>query len=562
MEKKLRADTLTAYELIERSPFQRKPLPIHQESDDDLVKQTSRLPPKPLPGRHKYWPFLFATLIAILNVVVLAVFIANIQYLLPATDWDSSDIFLHGTSCDLINEHDSSRWQSTFQINLRGSARLSFAEAKLIDLLFDLIVGQGGRLLLAAVSYIVFMDALLRSMESSAVSYKLYASLVFESTSLIATWRASKAVFSTKGWRAKLYLTWCALAMIYVLAFPTLIESMTGYVSPSSPGFSLASGQFITLDSENLKSCFNVTAGQLFGLNENNTRVVGPPAHTFDAASSRDRPDSWSSSWGKDDAPGGVNSSSPFWAMATWINLDDQPIYHDNYTIRKSNNSFTTLSGEDIPPTYRFRNSHYNITINDIVYNFTNSRPDSYFDESYCYDDLTLRPYEMKESPSVCINKEYFVWGFSSIVLYVTLGLQLAWTLGMYCLWLDANLFSKLVKAGRTVRGPFRAATDLAEAMKETLGDEYCAYTDQEIGNELGRSGNMLRYNAAVVEDGDQLLHVGLTTRPGAKVTLRRQRLYGAEEKLYGTEEKLYGAEETLYGVEEQARRTRDDCEM
>ena len=149
---------------------------------------------------------------------------------------------------------------------------------------------------------------------------------------------------------------------------------------------------------------------------------------------------------------------------------------------------------------------------------------------------------------TVNCNTNSRVRGFSSIVLYVTLGLQVAWTLGMYCLWLDANLFSKLVKAGRTVRGPFRAATDLAEAMKETLGDEYCAYTEQEIGKELRRSGNMLRYNAAVVEDGDQLLHVGLTTRPGAKVTLRKQRLYGTEE--------------TLYGVEEQARRTRDDCKM
>ncbi|KAL9022839.1 MAG: hypothetical protein Q9180_008548, partial [Flavoplaca navasiana] len=283
MGKKLRTDTLTAYELVQRSPFPPITPSTHRDSDDDLLKPTSRLPPKSLPGRHKFRPFVSATLIFVLNVIVLGVLIGHIKYLLPDTGWDYSGIQLTG-SCDLINKQDSSRWQSTFQINLRGSARLSFAEAKFIDLVFDLIIGQGGRLLLAAVSYFVFMDALLRSMETTAVSYKLYASLVFSSTSLVATWRAFKAIFSTKGWRAKFYLTWCALAMGYILVFPTLIESMTGYVSPSSPGFNLANGQFVTQDSDDLKSCFNVTGGLLMGFDKNDTRAVGPPAHIFDAA--------------------------------------------------------------------------------------------------------------------------------------------------------------------------------------------------------------------------------------------------------------------------------------
>ncbi|KAL9624345.1 MAG: hypothetical protein Q9204_007877, partial [Flavoplaca sp. TL-2023a] len=227
MGKKLRTDTLTAYELVERSPFPPITPFTHRDSDDDLIKPTSRLPPKLLPGRHKFRPFVSATLIFVFNVIVLGVLLGQIKSLLPYTGWDDSGIQMTDTSCDLVNKKNSSRWQSTFQIDLRGSTRLSFAEAKFIDLVFDLIIGQGGRLLLAAVSYFVFMDALLRSMETTAVSYKLYASLVFSSTSLIATWRAFKAIFSTKGWRAKIYLTWCAVAMGYILVFPTLIESMT-----------------------------------------------------------------------------------------------------------------------------------------------------------------------------------------------------------------------------------------------------------------------------------------------------------------------------------------------
>ncbi len=106
----------------------------------------------------------------------------------------------------------------------------------------------------------------------------------------------------------------------------------------------------------------------------------------------------------------------------------------------------------------------------------------------------------------------------------------MAWTLGMYCLWLDANLASKLVRAGRTIRGPFRAAADFAEALNETLGSEYCAYTDKEIEKELERSGNMVRYNSTLGDDDEQLLHVGLTAQPWARVLLSKVRLYGAQE--------------------------------
>ncbi|KAL8780657.1 MAG: hypothetical protein Q9213_006366 [Squamulea squamosa] len=277
-----RVDPLNACQLVDPSQSEFHAFPTSADTDDDFGKRTSKLTPKPLPGRRKYRPFILATLIATLNVISLAVFIGHVKYLLPNTDWWGLE--LSGTSCDLANKQHATRWQSTFQIDLRGAAHLSFAQAKTIDLVFDLVVGQGGRLLLAAISYVVFMDALVRSMEITPISYKLYSSLVFSSTSLVATWNATKAVFTTKRWRAKMYLSWCALAMIYVLAFPTLVESATGYVSPSSLGFSLPGKQFITADSDELKSCFNVTNATLIGFKQDNVAVQGPPAHIFDAS--------------------------------------------------------------------------------------------------------------------------------------------------------------------------------------------------------------------------------------------------------------------------------------
>ncbi|KAI4176343.1 MAG: hypothetical protein LQ343_001082 [Gyalolechia ehrenbergii] len=304
---------LSAYELIQRTGTATQSFPAPSESDDDLVKPTSILPPKPLPGRPKYRRFIVASLITIITIITLALLLSMIDDWVPEKYYWWKGVEPIGTSCDLVNTKDSSRLQRAFQINLRGGAQLSFAQAKLIDLFFDLLVGQGGRLFLAAISYIVFMDALLRSMEITPIPYKLYASLVFSPTSLIATWHSIRAVSTTKGWRAKTYLIWCALAMLYVLVFPTLIETATGYVSTSSASLNIGNDTMVMADSKDLISCLNVTGGLLLGQKENNFPAPGPPAHVFDVYQT-------TGYWGtvdKDRIPSDVDKSTLFYALIT-----------------------------------------------------------------------------------------------------------------------------------------------------------------------------------------------------------------------------------------------------
>ncbi|KAI4237653.1 MAG: hypothetical protein LQ352_007929 [Teloschistes flavicans] len=499
--------------------------PFHPpiEWEDDFEKPTPRLPPKRLPGRRQYRPFVFATLITVTAIVPLAVLIKCIPGMLPEVGWDG--IQLHGISCDLVDTRNSSRLQSAFTINLRGAAHLSFAEAKFIDLIFDLIFGQGGRLVLGAISYIVFMDALLRFMEITPVSFKLYTSLVFAPSSLISTWRSIKAIFTTKGWRAKMYLIWCAVAMTYVLAFPTLIESATGYVQPSSAGFNL-NNTFITADSDDLLSCYNVNGGLLLGLDKNNTRITGPPAHVFDPSTfyvNRDQ---------LDDIPSSISNTSLYYQLLTY-----RP-YQDIYNLTNSTTSprRAMKNGDLNASNIATDSSDYsvnmdyttNITLNGHMYKFLNMDPIDLWQEAYCYGDELVGSYDLTQSP-FCFSKAYFVWGFSSIVLYVILGLQIVWTIGMYCVWVDANIASHLVRSGRTVRGPFRAAADLAEALNETLGHEYCAYTDDEIEKELEKSGKRLKYHGSHRDD-DGPLHIGMTTGEETSMLLSSKRLYGTNK--------------------------------
>ena len=111
--------------------------------------------------------------------------------------------------------------------------------------------------------------------------------------------------------------------------------------------------------------------------------------------------------------------------------------------------------------------------------------------------------------------------------------MQLVWTIGMYLVWLDANLVSDLVKSGRTIRGPFRAASDLAEATREQLGDDTCVYSDEEIVKELEKRGDGLRYYGSLPDDYG-VLHIGMTSRPVPKFLLSRRRLYGAGGSVVG----------------------------
>ena len=98
----------------------------------------------------------------------------------------------------------------------------------------------------------------------------------------------------------------------------------------------------------------------------------------------------------------------------------------------------------------------------------------------------------------------------------------------MLFIWLHANMTSQLLFKNRQVRGAFRASADLAEAMQDVLGDEFCAYSDGEIAKELARDEKGLRYYTS--ENSDKgILHIGVGSRGG--VGLDDSKLYGGERR-------------------------------
>lgn len=284
--------------MAQKSPTQNQRMEshklVHQMNDESLsehgsfedqpcYKPTSRLPAKLLHSRHGFdtWRMLVsATTIAVIAIIALSILLRHIKGFLPHQDEQFGQLMSNDSSCDLVSPSGSAM-ENAFKIDLRSPLHLSFGAAKGIDVIWDLVVGQGGRLLLAWVSYIVFMDGLVRLLETSAVPYHLYCSITLNTSSLITTWQSLKIVFTAHGWRAKAFLAWFAIATTYVLGFSTLLSAATGYVSPSTIGYRMADQNFLKQNSEELRSCYIVYNGSLVGLEEN-TIVPGPPISTFD----------------------------------------------------------------------------------------------------------------------------------------------------------------------------------------------------------------------------------------------------------------------------------------
>lgn len=195
-----------------------------------------------------------------------------------------------------------------------------------------------------------------------------------------------------------------------------------------------------------------------------------------------------------------------------------EPVYQHN-----SYNS-SRLPHEGLEGDAVWTNFTTNVTIAGQIYVFKNSLffPGEAYEASYCNNNQTL-----PDLPSMaeCLPESYYVWGLSSLLLYIVLTLQISWIFGMYFVWLDANIYSALCRSGRRMRGDFRAAADLADAMREILGNEHCAYSHEEILSALNREPGLRSY--ATGPNENDVAHLGISSIRLGRVPYNSTVLYG-----------------------------------
>jgi hypothetical protein len=155
--------------------------------------------------------------------------------------------------------------ERSFYINLQIARNLSFTRAKLLDLAWDTVVGQGGRFLHAWVLYQVAASQLSWMMEYSSVPYYFQLDILFSTASLPALWSTLRFLGTRRPARAVFSAVWFLLAILYVLAFSSVWGAATGYLNPSKPAYMMSDSSYVTVDSKSLSLCMSVDTERLNG---------------------------------------------------------------------------------------------------------------------------------------------------------------------------------------------------------------------------------------------------------------------------------------------------------
>lgn len=200
-------------------------------------KSSSDEGPKGTPRKRPPFPWKAFFIISSLPIALAPVIV------LATAAEDASQGYLLNRECypnGLWSEREDATWRimdsSYFFTPNLSFGKMTFSQVKVIDIAWDLIIGRGGQLLLAWVNYRVFNEWVLYHMELHLTSYKMYTSMAFETTSLTALGVLAKEflAFGKLNWRR--FFRWLAmlsmlLSALYVLAFPTLMAAMTGYIT-------------------------------------------------------------------------------------------------------------------------------------------------------------------------------------------------------------------------------------------------------------------------------------------------------------------------------------------
>lgn len=178
------------------------------------------------------------TLIALAALLALAIIVV-----LAAAAEMTSQGYIMGRDCypnGLWKEKPGATWRIMdssyfFTPNLSFGA-FTFTQVKVIDVAWDVIVGRGGQLLLGWINYRVFNEWLIYHMEMHFTSYKLYAAVAFETTTMGTLGVLAKEFLAFGKRTRRRFFRWLAmlsmlLSTLYVLSFPTLMGAMTGYIT-------------------------------------------------------------------------------------------------------------------------------------------------------------------------------------------------------------------------------------------------------------------------------------------------------------------------------------------
>ncbi|KAM0490963.1 hypothetical protein ACHAP8_011029 [Fusarium lateritium] len=149
--------------------------------------------------------------------------------------------------------YDNNWWESSrfFEVTL-GWGKLDFTAAKLIDVTWDLVVGRGGQAIMSLIAWRVFTEYLEVSLATKPATYTtIWLLRFYQDTSVLSSMRLFFQFFR-RGLASKLAMWIMVMTLSFILAFPTIAGSMTGYAAFNDP--------FVTSSDDRLFRFENITS--------------------------------------------------------------------------------------------------------------------------------------------------------------------------------------------------------------------------------------------------------------------------------------------------------------
>ena len=425
--------------------------------------------------------------------------------------------------------------QKLFGINIRLGGTLTYEQAKGIDVAWDLVLGQGGRVLQAYLLYRVALDALTYLMERSAVPFHLYANVSLSwPNSWDGFWSIARVVFRKHRWQSALVIAWLLLSTTHVFGFVLLWESATGYINPSSQYYQLNNGALISHTSRNLVDCIYSADLQRIGLHgdlvlksKNDTTYSKLLYCLFHLPLILHLQSPLLTAWLdmkntqillKDAFPEGT-FTSPDAAAANASLIYHFPSakqYNNSYTPKYPANSKIFASPADpwtrntsaeaseskrgfVPFSSSLPHNETHVkhlssplltfgpqNASTLAAYFTNAPNLCYAGSVIANDDQLFTPSNLK-----CIADPGFVWGFSKFLLEFGAAVQIVWSTLLYCVWIWAGWNGEMHAYGRGGHGRVRAAVDVAGVVSKEAGEDIGGYGDEEIRRVMDKVGDV-----------------------------------------------------------------------
>ena len=122
---------------------------------------------------------------------------------------------------------------------------MAFSLAKFVDIVWDILIGRGGQLLIAWIDYRVFSDALMRIMETTTVPYDLYIEITFSPPSVATLAPIFQVMKRKMFWYHRLLFLWLLLSVLWITSYGTVVSAMTGYAANNYAMIRLLDGSYV-----------------------------------------------------------------------------------------------------------------------------------------------------------------------------------------------------------------------------------------------------------------------------------------------------------------------------